>query len=377
MTLDFVSALYFVAFVLALFLTALVCQQTRDRTASLMLTGVILVLTYWLLNGLTLHSNLYEIAPHLHGWLPAAPWLLGPFMYAYSRRLADGEAYRPVRLLPHLIPAAVITGLALPGIFASGEMKVAHIRMMAEPHQHTALGVGILIAAKLQMITYLGLSWRTLTGLAQGMPEGRKGAVDWQQRLCLLLMTAEAIWSLLFLVHVSAGLFDFLSVTKHWALFLSISVMLIAYSGLQVPPHLAGVATLRSVRQKYARAALAKTTACEISALIRDALEREQLYLRTDLNLGSLSAHLSLTRHLVSQVINEEMGTSFYGLVNGYRVAHAKDLMAEPAAPLSIERLAAECGFNNRVTFNKAFKEFEGMSPSAYRQAISVQPVRA
>lgn len=67
---------------------------------------------------------------------------------------------------------------------------------------------------------------------------------------------------------------------------------------------------------------------------------------------------------------------SFYEYVNSLRVAEACRLLAQVSngLPMSISEIAYAVGFNNRVSFNTAFKKRTGETPSAYQQR-RLQPV--
>ena len=126
------------------------------------------------------------------------------------------------------------------------------------------------------------------------------------------------------------------------------------------------------VKEKYNHSTLDDGTAGAISEAIDAALSGDQLFLDAGLNLTTFATHLGIRKHLVSQVINQTMNSSFFQLINHHRVAYAKLLIDAAQQQFTLERIAVESGFNNRVTFNKAFKEVEGCSPSVYRKTLKM-----
>lgn len=64
----------------------------------------------------------------------------------------------------------------------------------------------------------------------------------------------------------------------------------------------------------------------------------------------------------------KKSGKNFTRFVNEYRLVHASKLLSEETT--SISEICLECGFNNFSHFNKAFKNFTGKSPSAYRSEV-------
>ena len=101
-------------------------------------------------------------------------------------------------------------------------------------------------------------------------------------------------------------------------------------------------------------------------------LQTQQLYLDDKLTLTSLAEALELKPHMISQVINQTMQTSFYKLINSYRVEYAITLIEQKGTSWSIERIAFESGFGNRVTFNNAFKTLKGCSPSVFKKNLKL-----
>lgn len=366
MTLDFTTGLYLVAFVQAVFFLVLIIRERHETVGAVSLMGVLFIAAYWLLTGLIIQSGLYERWPHAQGWFPMAAWCLGPLMYHYTRAIAGAPKAPVAHTLLHFAPAVLMTLLALPGVFATGAEKAAHVAMMADHHMHSIPMVLLIAAAKAHMLIYLLESWRQLAHTA---PERQR----WHQRFVGTLIVAEALWVALFALHLVTGLLNFTSVIQHWGLFLSLTLLLQVATAVRTSSFMAREKTA----EKYGRAALPKSTARDIAAQIEHCLVDEQLFLRTDLTLGNLSDHLRLGRHLVSQVINEHLHTSFYRLINRHRVAFAKPMLADPTLGFSVERIAIESGFNNRVTFNKAFKELEGISPSEYRRSAKPKPAIA
>lgn len=120
------------------------------------------------------------------------------------------------------------------------------------------------------------------------------------------------------------------------------------------------------VPEKYARSALTDDQAQRIAAKIQGAMERDTLYLDPALSLQKLSRHLGVSANLVSQVLNERIGESFFDHVNRWRIEAA--IPGIVANERSVLEVALAVGFNTRSTFYKAFKTVTGDAPDAYRR---------
>ena len=97
-------------------------------------------------------------------------------------------------------------------------------------------------------------------------------------------------------------------------------------------------------------------------------LQEERIFLDRDLNLKSLAIRIGEKPHHLSQTFTRLIQESFNEHINRYRIQHAKEILVEPTfSHLTIEAIAQEAGFNNRVTFNKFFQKYTGMKPSVYK----------
>lgn len=94
-------------------------------------------------------------------------------------------------------------------------------------------------------------------------------------------------------------------------------------------------------------------------------------YLRPDFKLAQLSDQLDVPKHHLSEVINLEMATSFYDMVNAKRIQYAIDRMqSESDTHLTLEGLGYECGFNTKSAFYHHFKNLTGKTPGQYKSQI-------
>ncbi|MFV0268116.1 MAG: helix-turn-helix transcriptional regulator [Draconibacterium sp.] len=94
-------------------------------------------------------------------------------------------------------------------------------------------------------------------------------------------------------------------------------------------------------------------------------------YRNPELKITQISEELLTNRTYVSNLINSEFLCSFSDFVNNYRVAEAKELLADSAYDnRSLETLAEVVGFGSLNTFIRVFKQREGVTPGRYRNRI-------
>lgn len=130
------------------------------------------------------------------------------------------------------------------------------------------------------------------------------------------------------------------------------------------------IAEASTAETKYARSALSPAMRVRIKEKLERAMTEEKLYCDSLLNLRSLSAAVKEKAHYVSQVINQDFGASFYEFVNRRRIEHAKRLLVD-APEQTVLEIALFVGFNSKSTFNTAFRQQTGTTPSAFRAGVA------
>ena len=126
--------------------------------------------------------------------------------------------------------------------------------------------------------------------------------------------------------------------------------------------------------KKYQRSGLKEKDVADLVNKIRKYMVIKKPYLDRDLTIYDLSNQLKISRHTLSEVINEHMGMNFYNLVNEYRIKEVKERMkSEDYRQLTILAIAYDSGFNSKSSFNTIFKEKTGQTPSEYLAALNAK----
>ncbi|SHJ67740.1 AraC-type DNA-binding protein [Arenibacter nanhaiticus] len=96
-------------------------------------------------------------------------------------------------------------------------------------------------------------------------------------------------------------------------------------------------------------------------------LAQRKLYLKQDFTVTKFARELEMPAHHLSYFIHQYYGISFTTYKNNLRMEHAKYLIDNGFLENNtMEALAEECGFANRSSFSKAFKNLKNLSPSEY-----------
>lgn len=119
---------------------------------------------------------------------------------------------------------------------------------------------------------------------------------------------------------------------------------------------------------KYEKTGLTNKHSLELKDELLEIMQNEKPYLNSELRLNHLANKLNISRNNASQVINEHFNKSFFEFVNSYRIEEAIRLLDEDISNrFSISDILYQSGFNNRVSFYKAFKKSLGVTPTDYK----------
>lgn len=114
---------------------------------------------------------------------------------------------------------------------------------------------------------------------------------------------------------------------------------------------------------------LSSTEVLQYKQKLKELMEREKLYMNESLSLNDLADNLGIGAKKLSELLNQHMQTSFYNLVNEYRVLEVQSKLKSPDnAQYTLVGIAYDSGFQSKASFNRVFKEKTGMSPSTYRK---------
>jgi AraC-like DNA-binding protein len=98
-------------------------------------------------------------------------------------------------------------------------------------------------------------------------------------------------------------------------------------------------------------------------------LKDKKIYTKEDLSLDDVSNMIHISKNHLSQCISEGLHTTFYDLINKYRIeAFIEQINQKPE--LHISELYYQCGFRSKATFYKYFKQETGINPNDYRKRI-------
>jgi Transcriptional regulator containing an amidase domain and an AraC-type DNA-binding HTH domain len=123
---------------------------------------------------------------------------------------------------------------------------------------------------------------------------------------------------------------------------------------------------------KYVRSGLKDEDAINHVQKLIKYMEETEDWKDPEFSIAKLSSKTAISKHKLSEVLNEYLGKNFYIFINEYRVEHAKKLLLKKEySNWSILAIAYECGFNSKSAFNKFFKIHTQLTPSEYKKSVT------
>lgn len=121
--------------------------------------------------------------------------------------------------------------------------------------------------------------------------------------------------------------------------------------------------------EKYANSGLKLTDTHSLTSRLQQLMQEQKPYLESTFNIEQLAKQMGISRHHLSQVLNEGLQKTYHDFVNEYRVEAAKKMLLDSNKQhYSIAAIAFEVGFNSLSSFNLVFKKHCGSTPSEYRK---------
>lgn len=123
-----------------------------------------------------------------------------------------------------------------------------------------------------------------------------------------------------------------------------------------------------AIKEKVSLSTKEKKQLDSIALALKRAMQEEQLYKNSKLNLNGLSKNLGIKPYLITKCLGVVFEKKFNDFVNEYRIEELKRLLTDKKNNnYTLLSLAFEAGFNSKASFNRAVKKITGKPPSALK----------
>lgn len=350
------------------FFTAFVLWRWRrgHRSANRLLAALLALFSISMLEYVLYWTRYLYQWPHFANVSVELPFLYGPIVWLYLRTIYEGKPLGKKDLW--LFLPFVATSL----IFAEWYWSNTATKQAVIGGQAQFAWNGRLLQAQF----YARLAWMlgfAAWNLAYVLRQPRIGDTA---RWARWLAGAHVVFVLAYISYFVLIQFPFFNTLwdYHISAVMTATIYLIAYAGYAQPAVFEGFNWSEpTAPTKYRNSGLTHEASRSLLQNLQLLMREERAYHDPDISLDKLATRLNASKHHVSQVINEQLGTSFFEYINQLRVEEAKQLLAETTrSDFHVIEIAYAVGFNNKVSFNAAFKKATGLTPTEYRRSHGV-----
>lgn len=344
---------------------------------------------FFLLQGLglgVLYSALEWRIDGLYLLLEYINLLFAPIFYFYVASMVDPEDRLPAKWPWHFLPYAAANIYLLTILSTYSEVQITLLyqvkSFLERPFLHNMFYLLDLAAISV----YLVLSWWRLKLHGQRIADvySYRKSVDyrWLQRL---IWVALFSWAVIDLPLFGGFFIDALN-TRQTLIFgaalNSLAVLYLGYFGFRQTSvyvdavdsdkeSARGSTPTEPTPERYQKSGLSPDEIRHYRDQLLQYMEKERPHLDPALTIRELAGAVGLSEHNASEVINVGLGKRFYDFVNGYRVEEFKQhVLRSDQSGLTLLAVALQCGFNSKSSFNRIFKQHQGLTPSAYAKSI-------
>ncbi|GMN09543.1 hypothetical protein MTsPCn9_00010 [Croceitalea sp. MTPC9] len=369
------SAFFYLLIAFVGFYTTLILNFNKKIRlfARCLISGFIFVHSFFILHIALIISNYQYVYPHTYLMTTCCSFLYGPLLFLYFKKVVRNHSFKYSDLL-HLIPTVLLLLYITPiySLSATEKLDLMLSRVQNGLSASDFQMLILIVLLKLSSLVIYGFFIRKLY-----LESSRKNALTkpnrlWQRNVYhihFLFIISYAIYGILIINTISSGFLIHLQIGS-----MSLMVLYLGYSANIQPNVFNGVVSYTNrLFPKYEKSGLTNSLSIELKNHLEYLFKNEKVYKENDINLEMIAKKLNTSRHNASQVINEHFNLSFHELVNKYRIEEAKKILIDDQQRnLNIIDVAYEVGYNNKVTFNKAFKKDTNLTPSQFQRKAPI-----
>ena len=351
----------------------IVLNKKIHPTSRVLIGSFIFIHSLFILNISVNRSNYLFEYPHAYLMSTWASFLYGPLLFFYFKTITQKYRFKWHDLW-HLLPTLILTGFLIVKIYAMSadeKIMISLSRVFNGVAPTDAQNLFLVVLLKITSLAVYGyFIWSVYTKSKKLKLLGTKNHI-WQKNIYLIHIFYVLTYTIYGVVILNGQDSGFLFDTS--AMAMAAMVFYVGYSANIQPDVFNGAYSyINRLFPKYQKSGLTPSLSLELKENLLHLFANEKIYKENNISLDMVAQRLNTTRHNASQIINEHFKVSFHEFVNTYRIKEAKKLLLdEKKQRLNIINIAYEVGYNNKVTFNKAFKKDTQLTPSQYQKRVS------
>ena len=344
----------------AFFIAFIVFKSENKTLFKKLFASLLIIEGIILFERLLVETELINAFPHILGLAYPISFLKPPLVLFMALAITVKGYKLSKKSYLHFIPFGLMLLVNLPFYFLSGAEKLETVKAFMEripSYQSFVFYFSLSFFAYIGI--YIFLSIKKLNLFRQEITNN--DLVNWYRIILMSYSVFLALHLIYFLVQ-PIGQFNFALVNQVSMLTMTFIIQAIAFK-------LINKSTLFNTKTPNL-SNIEKRKAHE--ELIIQKLELDKIYLDDDLSLQKFSESVSLSPTDVSELINQKFNCSFKKLITKYRLNEAKKIIKNAnGSKIKLIDVAYQAGFSNKVSFYRAFKEFDNISPSEYLKKMN------
>ncbi len=301
---------------------------------------------------------------------------IGPFLYLYVKSLFEDKGVLKRNLIHFLYPIVYLLLISIPVlVFSITKVKlIPFIEKIIDVNRIVYVYEDFYLIIYLIVTLFLLKKYNNVTKSTYSNLKNKE--LLWVKYLLLgaLIIIVVDIFTFMYDFKYPDTNFesDFVTV-----ILVVIFLYFLGYYGIKQSKVLVPEFLLNPVKNNKTSTSLINMDSIEIKqhiSKVSTVLTTKELFLDEDLTLSKLAKEIALSDKKLSAIINQEMDTSFYDLINSYRLEEFKKrVVSKEFDNLTILGIAYDCGFKTKSTFNRLFKLQTGISPSEFKKNHNTQ----
>lgn len=301
-------------------------------------------------------------------------FLYGPLLYLYVRGVVFVDSKHRAKDLLHLIPFTTYLLYLVYALFILDPEQQAEITRRIDNAELPGWIYLAAVSVYVYILIYLWMADKTINRYRKVIRNRFSSLQEINLNWLRFLIRSFAAITIISMIHnvvpaLGNRLFLYISLIL-LLVFIIFFIIRVLVKALNQPAIFAGI-EMGETREKYAGSGLSQQEIDIIYNRLLNLLEKEKTYLDPNLSISDLADRLNTTSKMLSQVINQRSGKSFFDFINTYRCDEVKHLISNSSPKVTILEIMYEAGFNSKSSFNKEFKKLNGITPTAFKKSLT------
>lgn len=346
-------------------------KEKRNKRANQYLVFVILILIWFLAEFFTVRNKIDVNLNVFYGTRYGSWFLLGPITYFYFKSITDAAWSFSKNQLLHFLPFIIfVVIIPLIAYKVLNDRQIDYGMLSVFDHREKIVStiqwtystvfifqfvhLGYFLFKNLKIVNYYS---KRLTSEYSNIDVKINWLKYFNIALIIILIFSVIFLYILLVTDIYRRHLDYIYVIPIGLLFNFISFKFMRTEWRPIENN-----------SKYEGSSLNQDEIPDYIVKLNRLMENEKVYLNNVIRLSDLSEMMTINKHHLSQIINQHYGLSFYDFINQFRVNEAKDIIIKHPE-YTLHQVAFDSGFNNKTSFVNAFKKFEKVPPSKFRDA--------